>query len=82
MKCCNQPMSDFSSGAFTDTPHFYCKKCNAHFYVDKWYTAEEWFFYINGVSFNEYHKQLREQEMMEDGQRLHAHEIINHSDPE
>jgi hypothetical protein len=28
-------------------PHFYCTQCNSHYYKDRWYTKEEWFFYIN-----------------------------------
>ena len=29
-------------------PHFYCQKCGSHYHIDKWYTKEEWFFFING----------------------------------
>lgn len=81
MKCCNQEMSSFGRppSAQLRDPHYYCGECGSHYYIDRWYTADEWFFYVNGVSYQEYHRQLQEQEQLE---IEHAHELINHSDPE
>jgi len=61
MKCCNQKMVDWSFHERNilegKVPHFYCHKCGSHFFRDKTYTAEEWFFYINGISFEEYQRE-------------------------
>lgn len=79
-ECCNKKMSDWSfhrnSILEEKTPHFYCTKCSSHFYIDKRYTADEWFFYINGITYQEYQEQL----LMEQG--VHTHELVNHSNPE
>jgi len=74
MECCNQKMSIFG------LTHYYCQRCNRHYYKNKWYTAEEWFFYVNGITFQEYQRKLEEQQLMEAGN--HSHELINHSNPE
>ena len=55
MQHCNNDMSDFSFFAKSNirrVPHFYCQKCGTRFFRGKWYTAEEWFFYVNGVIYN------------------------------
>jgi hypothetical protein len=55
MECCNIEMSNFSyyeKDAVNRTPHFYCAKCGGHLFRGKVYTAEEWFFYINGVAYD------------------------------
>lgn len=81
MKCCNQEMPEFGCppSAQQRLAHYYCSKCQSHFYKDKWYTAEEWFFYINGVTYQEYLHQ-QEDQLIETGD--HNHELINHSNPE
>lgn len=80
MECCNKKAVDFSYKKFDildgTTPHFYCLKCGSHHHNGKKYTADEWFFYINGITYEEYQNQL----IMEESP--HAHELINHSDPE
>ena len=80
MECCNRKMSDFSYSKYNfrgeKTPHFYCLKCGRHYHDGQWYTTDEWFFYINGITYEEYQNQLMLEEFP------HAHELINHSDPE
>jgi len=81
MQCCHKEMSNWSfhphhSILEKKVPHFYCTKCSSHYYIDKWYTAEEWFFYINGITYQQYQKQCA----LEDS--LHAHEQINYRNPE
>jgi predicted RNA-binding Zn-ribbon protein involved in translation (DUF1610 family) len=64
MECCNQKMRDWSfheqSILENKVSHHYCQKCGSHIYRDKTYTADEWFFYINGISFKEYRRQEKE----------------------
>ena len=55
MTCCNVEMSNFGYYerlADKRTPHFYCAECGRHRFKGKSYTAEEWFFYINGTIYN------------------------------
>lgn len=79
-QCCGKPMSNFSyyreDSVKPKIPHFCCSICGARIHEEKHYTADEWFFYINGITYQEY----RDQITLEDG--LHTHELINHSDPE
>jgi hypothetical protein len=61
MQCCNREMSNFShypghTILENKVSHFYCSVCDSHFYKDKHYTKEEWFFYINGETYAEYRK--------------------------
>jgi hypothetical protein len=96
MKCCNQEMKDWSffSTSFVSkrgqspeerVPHFYCPRCNGHYFRDKWYTAEDWFFYINEVTYEEHQRREADARLAEATDLLqsdHAHELINHSNPE
>jgi hypothetical protein len=41
--------------------HFYCVKCGSHYHTDKWYTQDEWFFYINEMTYEQYQKKAREE---------------------
>ena len=54
--CCSVEMSNFSfytnSNDDKRTPHFYCAECGKHYFRHKWYSAEEWFFYINGAVYD------------------------------
>jgi len=80
--CCDRPMYDFSYHRLFDLSdtkvnHLFCCKCGKHLHEDKWYTKEEWFFYINGIT----HQQYQEQCKMEE-ESAHLHETINHSNPE
>jgi hypothetical protein len=59
------------------TIHFHCTQCNSHYYIDRWYTKDEWFFYINEMTYAQWVEQ-REASY----ESLHAHELVNHSDPE
>lgn len=81
MECCNRPMLDWSytrghSMLNPKVPHFYCTKCSRHEHDGQSYTADEWFFYINGMTCQQYQENLR----MEN--ETHLHELVNHSDPE
>lgn len=77
MKCCKTEMSDFSYyNNHRLIPHFYCIKCGKHIHKNITYTATEWFFLINEASYQEFEAQA----LMENSP--HAHEIINHSNPE
>lgn len=84
MKCCNQQMVDWGYHKKTmlgeKIRHFYCHKCGTHHYKGKTYTKDEWFFYINEMSFADYRKKQIEDELMENS--THAYEISNHSNPE
>lgn len=77
MQHCNVDMRDWSyheqSLLEEKIPHFYCTKCGAHFWKDKWYDANEWFFFINGVAYEE------STQLCFDFDSPHAHELINHS---
>jgi hypothetical protein len=80
--CCGLPMADFRTSP-TDDEHFYCRQCGAHYYQDRWWTKDEWFYYVNEMTYEEWQRQerdAREAELLEDS--AHAHEQINHSDPE
>lgn len=84
MQCCNTPMSDFSFFTQDHTegkvPHFYCTRCGSRHFRGKVYTAEEWFFYINEETYTAYCKRQYREAM--DLDSPHAHELINHSNPE
>lgn len=54
------------------TPHFCCPKCGRRFHDGKWYTNDEWFFYT--------HEQIHQETLAMESE--HAHEMINHSNPE
>lgn len=57
--CCEIEMSDFSyslSMIGRKQSHFYCTRCGSHYFKGKNYTAEEWFYYVNGVAYSEYIK--------------------------
>lgn len=82
MNCCNQLMSNFSFHVLEQNekvPHFYCTRCGAHFFRGNWYTKEQWFFYINEMTFAEYQQRQLEADLLFSP---HAHELINHSNPE
>lgn len=55
-------MSNFSyyRGDITTpkVPHFYCTQCSAHYHEDRWYTQDEWFFYINEETYTDYMKRM------------------------
>jgi hypothetical protein len=86
MECCGREMSNFSYYRKSEepkVPHFYCLKCGSHHHDGINYTKEEWFFYINEKTYEEYIETLRlNQEENDLMQSIHAHEIINHSNPE
>jgi hypothetical protein len=82
-QCCGQGMTDWSYyprniSIGKKVPHFYCPICGCHIHRKKRYTKDEWFFYINGIAFEDYQRQLMEEQL----EGCHAHEQINHSDPE
>lgn len=77
MNCCNAPMSDFSyyrPGEQNRVLHFHCVKCGHRHHDGKDYTRDEWFFYINEETFQEYRERIDA-----DFNSIHAHELINHS---
>lgn len=75
-QCCGKNMHDFCyyrHNILQDkVEHFFCSSCCGRIHDGKRYTMEEWFFFINETLYEE------EQTM----QSMHAHELINHSDPE
>ena len=59
MECCGTPMCDWSyhpdrSILDARVAHFYCVKCNGHFHKGTRCTKEEWFFYINEITYTQY----------------------------
>ena len=75
-QCCGKDMHDFSyyrRNILQDrVEHFFCSSCGNRIHDGKKYTLQEWFFYINETVYEE------EQTM----QSIHAHELVNHSNPE
>jgi hypothetical protein len=65
MQCCNEEMYDTDLRGL----NYLCSKCHKRFYRGKWYTPEEWFFFINEHQF--------EEQMEFDFESPHAHEQIN-----
>jgi hypothetical protein len=67
MECCNKPMSDFSyRPGWTileeRVPHFCCVTCGSRYLAGKYYTADEWFFYINGKTFQSLQRRSTKEE--------------------
>ena len=79
MKCCGVQTNDFSYRRKTileqTVPYFYCAKCGTHYFDGKTYTPENWFFYINGVTYDDYAQQNQDQDTIE--RSIHAYEMIN-----
>jgi len=79
MICCNKPMTvaKYQHPDLEEkSSYLHCSKCGSHYFDGQFYTADAWFFYINGVSYQQYQDQLLLEECP------HAHELINHSQPE
>lgn len=85
MECCGIPMSNFSylrDALTVKVPHFHCTRCGHRHHDGKDYTSEEWFFFVNEETHQDYRKRIQDQEDTDLMQSVHAHEIINHSNPE
>ena len=80
-QCCGVDMADFRVSIMNPV-HYYCRKCGSHFYQDRWWTKDEWFFYVNECTFEEWQRRERDARERDLLESPHAHEEINHSDPE
>jgi len=84
MECCGTQMSKFSyyrdAGDAERVRHFCCVRCGSRHHDGVNYTADEWFFYINGETRYAYQARLNAEE--DRLLSLHAHELINHHSPE
>ena len=52
MKRCNHASRKDLTQSLGVVRHFYCPICKSHWYKGKYWTAEEWFLYVNGEILN------------------------------
>jgi len=88
MNCtCGTSMRDWSYYLLSEPkpheriPHFYCPVCQSHYHQTRFYTRDEWFFFINEETYRNYQQRMA-CEYLDSLESPHAHELINHSNPE